>query len=187
MPSSATGHLYVLSGPGGVGKTTVGKRVVNQNPSLWQEISATTRVPRPGEVDGQDYYFLTQEEFQRKIQNREFLEHTQVYNDWYGTLRQPVEEHLAAGKDILLIVDIQGGLHLKDMYGGQATLIFLAPPSREKLEQRLRRRGIDTPEGIALRLQDSQEEMQLGSQYYDHVVVNDELEETVSQVERLIV
>lgn len=183
---SSRGTLYVLSGPGGVGKTTIGSEVANRNDNVWREISVTTRKPRPGEVPGFDYYFVSEADFRAKFRNGELLEYAQVHGSWYGTLRHPVEEKLSQGVHVLLIIDVDGGLTVQQNYE-TAVLIFLRPPDLATLRQRMEERNIDTDMAIETRLRAAHQEIRIGTSYYDHVVVSGDLETAISEVEQIIV
>ncbi len=181
--------LYVISGPSGVGKGTVCKALLadlgeGPNRSLTLSISATTRPMRPGEVDGVNYHFLSQEEFLRRVGNGEFLEYATVYGNYYGTLRSAVQDELTAGRNVLLEIDTDGARQIKKLMP-EAELIFLAPPSPEELLRRLQGRNTDSAAEIARRQQCL--EAELAQQvYYDYVVVNDVVEDTVAQIRQIM-
>lgn len=179
------GNLFVLSGPGGVGKDAVAQQLLSRRSNLWKSVSATTRKPRVGEAHGEDYFFIDKPDFDAKIRNGEFLEYAQVHGDWYGTLRSPVEEKTQQGIDVLVEIDVHGGLSVKNNYQ-DSVLIFLFPPSKEALEHRLQKRGLDDEQGIKARLQVADDEMRIGEEYYDYVIINDDLETAVSAVEDII-
>jgi guanylate kinase len=172
--------LFVLSGPSGVGKGTVSKRLQSTVPDLWLSVSWTTRPPRPGEVDGVDYRFVTKEEFEAERDAGGFYEWFEVFGDLKGTPRRPVEERLAAGWDVLLEIDVQGALKVKGLEG-QAVLIFLMPPSLADLRARLQGRGTETDTQVARRLSEADREIARADEF-DHVVVNDDLERVVAEV-----
>ena len=134
------GNLYVFTGPSGVGKGTVLRRLLEEVPGLFLSISATTRAPRPGEVDGEHYYFISKEVFERKIAENAFLEYAQYVGHCYGTLERPVEERLAAGSDVILEIEVQGAMQVHEKRP-DAVMVFLAPPSMEELSARLHGRG----------------------------------------------
>lgn len=181
--------LYVISGPSGVGKGTVCKALLadlgeGPNRSLTLSISATTRAMRPGEVDGVNYHFLSQEDFLRRVDNGEFLEYATVYGNYYGTLRSAVQQELEAGRNVLLEIDTDGARQIKKLMP-EAELIFLAPPSPEELLRRLQGRNTDSAAEIARRQQCL--EAELAQQvYYDYVVVNDVVEDTVAQIRQIM-
>ncbi|MHB1034088.1 MAG: guanylate kinase [Pirellulales bacterium] len=177
------GRLIMISGPSGVGKTTLVKKLFERCPGpLVASVSATTRPPRPGEVDGRDYHFLSQQEFDELRQRGEFLECFEVYNSghWYGTLRREVDEGLKAGKWVILSIDVQGTLTVLKEYPG-ATTIFVRPACVEELERRLRGRGTDSEAAMARRLQNARRELELASRY-QHQVINEDLDQAVQEV-----
>ena len=181
--------LYVISGPSGVGKGTVCKALLAElgegpNRQLTLSISATTRPMRPGEVDGVNYHFLSQEDFLRRVDNGEFLEYATVYGNYYVTLRSAVQQELAEGRNVLLEIDTDGARQIKKLMP-EAELIFLAPPSPEELLRRLQGRNTDSAAEIARRQQCL--EAELAQQvYYDYVVVNDVVEDTVAQIRQIM-
>jgi guanylate kinase len=174
-------RLTVIAGPTAVGKGTVVRELLAKNPEILVSVSATTRTPRVGEVDGVDYYFVTNEAFDDMIANDELLEYAVVHlNNRYGTPREPVEKALAAGKQIILEIDIQGAEQVKASMP-EANLIFIAPPSLEELKKRLIGRGTETPEEVAIRLKTAEIELAaLGS--FDHVVINTEVAQCAKEV-----
>jgi len=176
--------LVVLAGPSGVGKGTIVAELVRRDPTIWCSVSATTRAPRPGERDGIDYWFMTRADFENVRDDGGFLEWFSVFGDLKGTPRGPVEEHLAAGRDVLLEIDVQGALAVKEASPG-AVLIFIQPPSQAALEARLVGRGSDDPAQVARRLAGAAAEEALAPQF-DAVVVNEDLEPTVERVEAIL-
>ncbi|WP_154025874.1 guanylate kinase [Olsenella uli] len=167
-------RLFVVSGPSGVGKGTLVSRVREIRSDLGLTVSATTRQPRPGEVDGVSYHFLTDEDFDRKVEAGEFLEWANVHGHKYGTLRSEAERNLAAGHSVILEIDVQGALNVRTVFP-DAVLIFIEPPSMEVLEARLRGRATEDEASLKLRLADAAGEMALAEKYDEHVV-NDDLE-----------
>ena len=183
MPTSRSGRLVIVSGPSGVGKTTVMRRVFQRRPvPLAVSVSATTRPPRPGEADGVDYHFLTEQEFGLRRKRGEFLECFPVFRQgqWYGTLLSEVASGLEAGKWVVLSIDVQGALSVMQRHG-DAVSIFVRPASIEQLERRLRGRGTETEEAIQRRLEQAKRELALADRYR-YQVVNDDLDRAVEQI-----
>lgn len=181
---SRTGILFVVSGPSGVGKGTIKDALLPRLTGIQLSISATTRLPREGEVDGKDYFFLSAEEFSAMADRGEFLEYAQVYTNMYGTPENYVQDNLSRGFDVLLEIDIQGAMQVKNKMP-QGVFIFIEPPSIDELAHRLCSRGKDSKESIATRLAACEAEME-HLRYYDYVVVNDEIEEAVNKVYAII-
>ncbi|RMG02935.1 MAG: guanylate kinase [Planctomycetota bacterium] len=181
------GRIVILSGPSGVGKTTITDALMDVVPvPLVRSVSATTRAPRPGERDGVDYHFLTPERFEQLRKQGQFLECFEVFGTgaWYGTLRSTVEQALAAGKWVLLVIDVQGGLEVMRQYP-DAVGIFVEPSSWEELERRLRGRGTEDEETIRRRLDQARKELEAGKQY-PYRVVNDRVERAVQEICRIL-
>ncbi len=181
------GKLIVISGPSGAGKSTVVRRLLEDCPlPLQLSVSATTRVPRNGEVDGVDYHFLSKEEFRAKRETGDFLECKEVFGrgDWYGTLRSVVSTGLKQGKWVILEIDVQGARNVLEQHSDAIT-IFVHPGSMVELERRLRARGTETEESIARRLEVASTEMSL-RHLYRHEVVNQQVEDTVNQICELL-
>ncbi|MGI6224910.1 MAG: guanylate kinase [Peptococcales bacterium] len=178
------GILIVLSGPSGAGKGTICKKLLKET-NIQYSISATTRKARPGEEDGRDYFFISKEEFENKLQENGFLEWAQVYDNYYGTPKQFVEEVLAQGKDCILEIDPQGAKKVKEE-NPDCVLIFIAPPSMEELETRITNRGTENLSEITKRLSCAREEM-LSMQNYDYVVVNDQVSEAVKKIQAILI
>ena len=168
------GALFVVSGPSGAGKTTLVHRLLAHFPDMKFSVSATTRAPRAGEVDGKDYHFLTAQDFETKIAARAFLEHANVYGNRYGTLADPVKQALAVGESVLLEIDSQGAAQIRAALPDAVTVIVL-PPSRQLLEERLRNRSTDAPDVIARRLREADEQMASIADFH-YVVINDDLD-----------
>ncbi len=170
------GKLIIVSAPSGTGKSTLVRYLLSQDLNLEFSISATSRPPRDGEQEGVDYYFLTPEEFKRRIANGEFLEFEEVYeNTFYGTLKSEVDRLLDKDKNVIFDVDVIGGLNIKKIYGDQALSIFVMPPSMEELRNRLKKRGTETPEAIEKRLAKAKYEMSFAPQF-DVMILNDDFD-----------
>ncbi len=178
------GMLIVLSGPSGTGKGTVCKALLNRLNDISLSISATTREPRTGEIHGKHYFFTKREEFEDRIGRGEFLEYANVFSNYYGTPKSFVDEMLASGKDVLLEIDVQGALKVKEN-SPDGVFIFLVPPSMAELEKRIRSRGTETEEKIRERLGKAGAEMDLMDKY-DYVIVNDEVDHVVDRIECII-
>lgn len=176
MPGvSDRGVLVIVSSPSGAGKTTLTRRLLKEHPQLDFSVSHTTRKPRTGEVDGRDYHFISPEAFDAMIQRGEFAEHAYVHGNRYGTAMAPVEDALAAGRDMIFDVDWQGGQALSARWPQDSLKIFILPPDLDTLASRLRTRATDAPEVIERRLQKAIEELERFTEY-QHLIVNDELE-----------
>ncbi len=182
-PTPSRGSMVVISGPSGSGKSTICKKLL-EDPRVVFSVSATTRKRREGEVDGKDYVFLTREEFKRKVEHGEFIEHAEVYGNMYGTMREPMVKALAEGKVFLLEIDVQGANQLRAL-GEPGTYVFIAPPDFEELRRRLAGRGSETPEMLERRLHKAEDEWR-ERVMYDHVVVNDDVDRAVGEIRRLL-
>lgn len=179
----ALGHLIIISGPSGAGKGTLVDRLVARVPRIWVSVSATTRSPRPGELEGIDYFFLSPEAFQEHVDAGDFLEWAEVHGNRYGTLRSAVAAKLAEGNDVILEIDPQGAHQVKDLMP-EAVLVFITAPIDE-LERRIRRRGAETEDQVMARLETAIRELALvGS--YDHVVENDDIARATDRLVALI-
>ena len=185
MRQATTGLLLVVSGPAGVGKGTVDGVLMEHHPEIKMSVSATTRAPRPGEIEGVHYFFKTPEQFQQMIEDDAFLEYMHVFGmNYYGTPREYVLEQLSMGHHVILEIDVQGARKVKAAFP-EAIRIFIAPPSMEILKQRLIGRGTETPEQIERRTQTAYTEMRAMPEC-DYLVINDSVEEAVQQMEAII-
>lgn len=178
------GLLLVVSGPSGVGKGTVCNALRKRMPDLTYSVSATTRAPREGEVDGVNYFFKTVPEFQSMIENDELIEWAQYVGNYYGTPRRVVEETLQSGKDILLEIEVQGALQVKEKFP-QGIFIFLVPPTFEDLRKRIKGRGSETETSLTSRLHVASDELKQ-IEHYDYVVINDEVEKACERIQGII-
>ncbi|MDO4273365.1 MAG: guanylate kinase [Eubacteriales bacterium] len=178
------GILVVVSGFSGAGKGTVMKRLLEQYDNYALSISVTTRNPRPGEEDGREYFFRSGEEFERLIREDALIEYARYVENYYGTPRSYVEEQLNAGKDVILEIEIQGAMKIKEKLP-ESLLVFVTPPSVEELKNRLEGRGTETPEVISSRLARAEEEAE-GMENYDYLLINDDLEECVETLHHII-
>lgn len=178
------GTLLVLSAPSGTGKTTLVQRLRQALPDLTVSVSATTRKPRRGEEEGVHYFFLTEPAFRARIASRDFLEHAEVHGNLYGTLRAPVDEQLALGRDVLLEIDVEGARQVRQAHP-EARSIFILPPSRDELALRLAGRGLDEPEVIERRLRNAADEIARANEY-DHAVINVDLDRAFEQLACII-
>ena len=178
------GKLFVISGSSGVGKGTVIKEFLRRNPDFKLSVSCTTRNPREGEVHGENYFFLSREEFKSCVEKGEFLEWAEFSGNMYGTKRPYVDEKLAMGKNLILEIDTQGALKVKKIMP-EANLIFILPPSFEELEARLRGRHTETEDAIQKRLESTKMEME-NSKLFDYQVINDNIENAVIALEKIM-
>ena len=179
------GKLFVISGPSGAGKSTVVFKALEGRDDICFSVSATTRKPRPGEVDGREYFFITKEKFEQMIAENAFIEYAQYVENYYGTPRAYVEDRLNAGQDVILEIEVQGAMLVKKQYPDAVT-IFVAPPSAKELKRRLTGRGTETAEVIEGRMKRAAEEAKLMG-FYDYLLINDDLQESTDQLHELIV
>jgi guanylate kinase len=180
----SSGLLVVISGPSGSGKGTICKRLIDEIENINVSVSATTRKPRIGEIEGKNYFFIDEDEFVKKINNDDFLEYALVYGNYYGTPKKTVLKQLEDGKDIILEIDIQGALKVKENYP-KGVFIFILPPSLEELKNRIEGRGTDSKEVIHRRLKCAYDELNYAFQY-DYVVLNDEVDSAVEKIKEII-
>jgi guanylate kinase len=166
------GHLFIISGPSGAGKGTLVKELLRRVPDLWVSVSATTRAPRPGELEGVHYFFLTPAEFEVRARHGEFLEHANVHGHHYGTLRAPVERRMAQDVDVILEIDPQGAAQVRKVVE-RSRLIFVKAPTNAESERRIRFRGSETEEQVRTRMQTAERELAVEGMY-DFVVINDD-------------
>lgn len=180
-----TGQVIVISAPSGAGKDTVVKELMKNNPnSRWVSVSATSRAPREGEQEGVDYYYLSKEEFEQKIEEGFFLEYTNYAGNYYGTPKKYIQEKVAQGTDVILIIEIEGAANIKKLIP-EAVFIFIMPPSLKELVRRLKKRGTETDEKILKRFHTAYKEINEVTKY-NYVVVNDKLDEAVEKVKAII-
>ncbi len=182
---SSQGKIFVLVAPSGTGKSTLMKRIKEDFPDFKESISFTTRAPRQGEVEGTHYFFISKQDFKNRLDKNEFLEHAIVHDNYYGTSKVFVESILGQNQNMIFDIDVQGADQLKAHYEEQARVIFVAPPSIEVLEQRLRGRGTDNSEVIEIRLKNAKDELRRQNDY-DYLVVNDVLDEAYSKIKGIL-
>lgn len=181
------GKLIVFSGPSGTGKTSIVKALLQEYPDLFGfSISATTRPKREGEIDGRDYYFISPEEFKKKIEQGEFIEWEEVYdNMFYGTLKSEINRLHQQNKHVLFDIDVEGGLNIKKIYGDKALTIFVMPPSIEDLKNRLQKRNTESVEAMQKRINKAQQEIEK-SKYFDVIIVNDDFNVAVEKAKTVV-
>lgn len=179
------GKVVIVSGPSGVGKSTICKEVAKQLNSVYLSVSVTTRPKSQAEVDGQDYRFISENEFQRRIEKGLLLEHAEVFGHLYGTPKDKVEEALRNGNSVILEIDVQGAKQVKRIYK-DAVMIFIFPPSQRELAERMKLRGRDDIQSAEERLEGASGEIAAAWQYYKHMVINDDLQQAVNEVMEII-
>jgi guanylate kinase len=186
MPEHNTGKLIIFSAPSGAGKTTIVKTLLQSIPILEFSISAASRGKRVNEADGKDYYFITADEFRKKVANDEFLEWEEVYYDhFYGTLKSEVERIWAKGCHVIFDVDVVGGLNIKKQYPDQALAIFVMPPSIDELEKRLRKRSTESEENLRKRIDKAKHELTFAPEF-DEIIINDNLNNACKEADKLV-
>lgn len=184
MIANGRGLLIVISGPSGAGKGTICKSFLERNKEVALSVSATTRDPRKGEVDGINYHFVSRDEFKNRIEEDDFLEYAEVYDNFYGTPRSNVEELLESGRDVILEIDIQGALKVKEN-ASDGVFVFILPPSMSELRQRIINRGSETKESLMKRFKSAYQEINFLSKY-NYAVVNDKVDVAVEKLEAII-
>jgi guanylate kinase len=183
---SMNGKLVIISAPSGAGKTTIVKHLLDGGLNLSFSVSATTRAKRENETDGEDYFFLSVQEFKNRIKNNEFVEWEEVYKDLlYGTLKSELERIWAIGKNVIFDVDVKGGISLKNKFGTDAIAIFIMPPSVAELENRLIKRATDTPQKIRIRVDKAKDELKFADQF-DTVIVNHQLDKAKEETLKIV-
>ncbi len=184
MSNKDTGTLYIFSAPSGAGKTSLVKALLAEVDGIEVSVSHTTRVMRPGEQDGVDYHFISKDEFENMVEADAFLEHAQVFDNFYGTARSSIDTRLAAGADVILEIDWQGARQVR-AWKSDAVSVFILPPSREALRERLRGRGQDSEEIIARRMRDAVSEMSHYAEF-DYLVFNDRFETALQELVAIV-
>ena len=178
------GQLIVVSAPSGAGKDTIVKELVKRNKNFWISVSATSRKPRKGEKEGVDYYYMSKEEFEKNIEEGFFLEYTKYADNYYGTPKKYIKDHLDQGKDVILIIEIEGAANVKEMLP-ESLLIFIMPPSIKELVRRLKKRGTEDNDKLLKRFHKTYKEINEVTKY-NYVVVNDKIEDAVDKIEAII-
>ena len=185
MSKSNHGKIIVIVAPSGAGKTTIAQRLLKEYPQIKFSVSATTRPPRKGETDGQDYYFLDEDEFDQKVDDNQFLEWEFYSGNKYGTLRSEVDKLVESGYFPLLDIEVKGALNVQKLYNSGVVSIFIEPPSMDELANRLSNRGSETDKSLSKRLERAEMEMKYAD-HFDHSVVNDDLETAYAEVKEII-
>jgi guanylate kinase len=180
------GTLFIISAPSGTGKTTILKRVISELKGVGFSVSHTTRVPRAGELEGKDYYFVKRDVFQAMQEQDAFLEYAEVHGNLYGTSNAMIDNLVKEGKDVILDIDVQGALQVMDKVGDKGVFVFIAPPSLQDLEERLTNRGTESESVIATRLKNAQNELKSLEQY-SYLIVNDQVDQAVEVLKSIII
>lgn len=178
------GRLYILSGPAGVGKGTVLRRVFEKLDNIAYSVSCTTRAPRPREIDGVNYIFMDESSFKKMVDEGRFLEWANVHGHFYGTRKDVVEETVRQGKDVLLEIDVQGASQVKEKMP-DAVMIFIQPPSFEELIRRLKKRGTEGPEELELRIRNAKKEMSYANEY-EHMIINEKIDKAADDFIKIV-
>lgn len=181
MSENKKGTVVIVSGPSGVGKSTICREVAKRLTDVHLSVSATTRPRAENEVDGKDYWFISKEEFEKRLYNGLFMEFAEVFDNYYGTPRDKVDEILSAGKTVMLEIDVQGARKVKRIYP-EAKMVFILPPNKNKLVQRMNHRARDDTDMSARRLNHADSEIAAAWQYYEHMIINDDLEQAVEEL-----
>lgn len=179
------GLMLVLSSPSGAGKSTIARALLERDPHIAMSVSCTTRLPRPGEVDGKDYHFVSVDKFHLMVESDQFLEHARVFDNFYGTPRDPVEDALASGRDVLFDIDWQGTQQLGQNARADLVTVFILPPSLEELERRLRTRAQDSDEVVKKRMAKAGDEMSHWFEY-DYILLNTDVERSIARVQSIL-
>jgi guanylate kinase len=179
------GRIIVISGPSGVGKSTICREVLNKLDNVCRSVSVTTRPQAKNEENGKDYWFVTKQQFQEKLVAGQLLEHAEVFGNFYGTPKDKVEQAINAGQTIILEIDVQGGKKIKNICP-DAVMIFIMPPERKDLAERMAKRARDDSQSASKRLGGADAEIAAAKQYYEHIVMNDDLEEAINNVIQII-
>lgn len=180
------GKLVIITAPSGAGKTTIVKQLLDKELGLEFSVSATTRHLRGNEVEGKDYYFLSVDEFRKRIEQNDFVEWEEVYKDhFYGTLKSEIDRIWAKGKHVLFDVDVRGGIKLKKIFGNRSLALFIMPPSVDELKKRLIKRGTDDPAKVNTRLAKAEEELNFANQF-DNIIFNDQLDKAIVEASVIV-
>ena len=185
MAKKKKGTLVILSGPSGVGKSTICKELVKKLENVSLSVSVTTRPRTEKEIDGTDYWFVSKDEFEKRLHKGLFLEYAEVFGNYYGTPRDKVDEALSEGKTVILEIDVQGAKKAKRLYP-EAEMVFVLPPSKNKLAERMNGRGRDNADAASHRLSQADHEIAAAWQYYEHMIINDELEQAIKDLADVI-